>query len=101
VGTHAVVVERLFDGDGLPAAFRHKNVGYRIEFLADAKWVFELRHMRKWWVMPTSAPGPDATGSSAFVISVKGGLPGSGDMFEGFGMAGQVEMPEVMSTQKY
>ncbi|KAE8858943.1 hypothetical protein PTNB73_08423 [Pyrenophora teres f. teres] len=66
-GTYAVIVEKLYDGEGLPAAFRHKNVGYKIEFLADAKWVFELRHVRKWWVMPSSAPGPDATGSSAFV----------------------------------
>lgn len=100
-GTHAVVVDKYFDGEGLPAAFRDKNVGYRIEFLAGPKWVFELRHARKWWVMPTSVPGPGATGSSAFVVSVKGGLVGSGEVYEGFGMAGQVEMPEGLAAQKY
>ncbi|KAH7062707.1 hypothetical protein BKA63DRAFT_483781 [Paraphoma chrysanthemicola] len=100
-GTHAVIVDKFFDGEGLPATFRHKNVGYKIEYMAGAKWVFELRHVRKWWVMPTSAPGPGATGSSAFVVSVRGGLVGSGDVFEGFGMAGQVEMPEAMPAQKY
>lgn len=100
-GTHAVVIDKLLDGEGLPATFRAKNVGYRIEFLAGAKWVFELRHVRRWWVMPTSAPGPGATGSSAFVVCVKGGLVGSGDVFEGSGMAGQVEMPENLPTVKY
>ncbi|KAF2791969.1 hypothetical protein K505DRAFT_418755 [Melanomma pulvis-pyrius CBS 109.77] len=91
---HAVIVDKFFDGEGVPATFRHKNVGYRIEFLSEAKWSFELRHDRVWWQMPTSKPGPNTTGSSAFVVSVKGGLVGSGDIFEGFGMAGQVEMPE-------
>ncbi|KAH8726362.1 hypothetical protein GQ44DRAFT_758674 [Phaeosphaeriaceae sp. PMI808] len=91
---HALVVDKFFDGEGIPAKFRYKNVGYRIDFLSDAKWSFELRHERAWWQMPTSKPGPDGTGSSAFVVSVKGGLVGSDDTFQGFGMAGQVEMPE-------
>ncbi|KAF1828570.1 hypothetical protein BDW02DRAFT_484251, partial [Decorospora gaudefroyi] len=91
---HALIVEKLFDEVGLPANFRYKNVGYRIEFLSGTKWSFEVRHARQWWQMPTSKPGPGATGSSAFVVSAKGGLAGSGDTFEGFGMSGQVEMPE-------
>lgn len=91
---HAVIVDKYFDGEGIQATFRYKNSGYRIEFLADTKWSFELRHVREWWRTPTSKPGPGATGSSAFVISVKGGLVGSGDVYEGFGMSGQVEMPE-------
>jgi hypothetical protein len=100
-GMHAVVVERLFEGKGLPATFLQKNVGHKIEFLAGARWVFELRHVRKWWAMPTSVPGPGATGSSAFVVSVKGGLAGSGDVFEGFGRVAQIEMPEDLPAAKY
>lgn len=93
-GDDALIVDKYFDGSGIPATFRHKNVGYKISFLAEAKWEFDLRHVREWWKMPTSKPGLEGTGSSAFVVEVRGGLVGSGDVFEGFGMAGQVEMPE-------
>lgn len=89
-----LTVEKLDDGEGLPAPFRSNQVGYRIEFLAGAKWSFELRHSRAWWAWPTSKPGPGGTGSSAFIVSVKGGLVGSGDTWNGWGMDGQVEMPE-------
>jgi hypothetical protein len=91
---NALVFGKVFDGKGTPATFRHKNTGYKLEFLADSRWSFELCHGRAWWRFPTSKPGPGATGSSAFVVTVKGGLVGSGDVYEGFGMAGQVEMPE-------
>lgn len=91
---NALVFGKVFDGKGTPATFRHKNTGYKLDFLADSKWSFELWHGREWWRFPTSKPGPGATGSSAFVVTVKGGLVGSGDIHEGFGMAGQVEMPE-------
>ena len=91
---NALVFDKFFDGEGIPASFRDKNTGYKIDFLSGSKWSFELRHQREWWRFPTSKPGPGGTGSSAFVVTVKGGLANSGDVYEGFGMAGQVEMPE-------
>lgn len=94
----AVRVERIHDGDGLPARFRDKNVGYRLEFRSSGpkreKWSFELRHHKAWWAKPTSRPGPDGTGNSGFIVDVAGGLDGSDESFRGWGMTGEVELQD-------
>ena len=89
-----LVVKKLFGGEGLPAPFRHQNVGYQLEYTSggpDGKtWVFETRHQRAWYRKPT---GPD-TGSSGFIVSVTGGEAGKGKSFQGWGYEGQVVLPE-------
>ncbi|GES65930.1 hypothetical protein ATEIFO6365_0012032200 [Aspergillus terreus] len=93
-----VVVEKLFDGEGVLAIFRHKNVGCRVEFRSGGpggeRWVFEARHHRAWWSKPSSPPGPNATGHAGFVASVVGGQTGSAESHQGWGISGQVDMPE-------
>ncbi|KAF7155446.1 hypothetical protein CNMCM5623_007517 [Aspergillus felis] len=84
--------------------FRDANVGYRIEFVQQdagkilGHWRFDAVNCHPWWNLPTSAPGPDGTGNSGFMVKVSGGmLAGEGDsgneMCEGFGGAGQAELP--------
>lgn len=93
----SVEVDKLFDGDGVAAKYKHKNVGYKITFRSGGsqsrQWVFEARHSRAWYAKPTSAPGPDGTGSSGFVASVRGGPKEQGKSVQGWGYLGQVEMP--------
>lgn len=93
-----IAVEKLYEGGGVPAIFQHKNVGYRMEFRSGGpngqRWSFEARHHRAWWTKPSSPPGPNATGHSSFVVSVAGGPIGSVESFRGWGIAGQVDMPE-------
>lgn len=94
----AVRVEKLYDGDGLPAKFRNKNVGYRLDFRSAGpereRWIFDLRHRQAWWTKPTSRPGPDATANSGFIVEVTGGLDGSGESVHGWGMTGEAELPD-------
>lgn len=94
----AIVVEKLYEGEGVAAVFRDKNVGCRIEFRSGGpdgqRWSFKARHHRAWWSKPSSPPGPKATGHAGFVVSVAGGPIGSVESFQGWGIAGQVDMPE-------
>ncbi|KAL2165580.1 hypothetical protein VTG60DRAFT_4282 [Thermothelomyces hinnuleus] len=94
----AVRTEKLYDGDGLPAKYRNKNVGYRLDFRGTGpekgRWSFDLRHRRAWWSKPTSRPGPDGTGNSGFIVEVTGGLDGSDESFGGWGVTGEVELPD-------
>jgi hypothetical protein len=89
-----LVVKKLFEGEGLPAPFRHQNVGYQLEYSSGGqggkRWVFETRHLRAWYRKPT---GP-VTGSSGFIVSVTGGEAGKGKSFQGWGYEGQVVLPE-------
>jgi len=97
-GEDAVRVERIHTGEGVAARFRDKNVGYRLEFRSPhdggKKWGFELRHQNAWWAKPTSRPGPDGTGNSGFIVNVVGGLVGQDEVFTGWGMTGEVELPD-------
>lgn len=92
-----LIMKKLFDGDGLPASFRHANVGYKLEFRSSGtdtqKWVFDTRHHRAWYRKPIGPPGSD-TGASGFIISVTGGLETANELFEGWGYEGQVVLPE-------
>ncbi|KAK3299489.1 uncharacterized protein B0H64DRAFT_472610 [Chaetomium fimeti] len=94
----AVRTEKLHEGAGLPAKFRDKNVGYRLDFRSAGpereRWWFDLRHHQAWWAKPTSRPGPDGTGNSGFVVEVTGGLVGSNESVHGWGMSGEVELPD-------
>ncbi|KAL2160989.1 hypothetical protein VTH06DRAFT_8702 [Thermothelomyces fergusii] len=95
----SVRTEKLYDGDGIPATFRSKNVGYRLDFRRvgageRGRWTFDLRHRRAWWKKPTSRPGPDATGNSAFIVEVTGGEEGSAESFTGWGMTAEIELPD-------
>ncbi|KAI1414158.1 hypothetical protein F5Y13DRAFT_159920 [Hypoxylon sp. FL1857] len=93
-----LAVEKLYEGEGVPAVFRHKNVGCRIKFRSGGpngqQWSFEARHYRAWWSKPSSPPGPNATGHAGFVVSVIGGQSDLAESFRGWGIAGQVDMPE-------
>ncbi|KAF2175885.1 hypothetical protein K469DRAFT_683357 [Zopfia rhizophila CBS 207.26] len=79
---------------GLTGTFRDKNNGYVVEFIQGdvdgQRWQFQVRHDRTLWNMPTSAPGPNATGNTGFVESLVGGL--SGEAFIGIGTGGQCEL---------
>ena len=100
-----VIVKKVdrHDEDAVRGQFRDRNVGYSVEFVQqEAKekkhWKFEVRHLRGWWNMPTSAPGPNGTGNSGFLDSLRGGLVAGedgegGEIFEGCGGSGQVELP--------
>lgn len=97
-----VVIKRVYsdDLDVVRGKFRDRNVGYDVEFVQQEgeiekkRWKFEVRYVREWWNRPTSAPGPDVTGNSAFIVTVSGGLvtKGNGERLEGFGSSGQVEL---------
>lgn len=94
----AVRTEKLYEGEGLVAKYRDKNVGYRLEFRSAGpgreKWSFDLRHHQAWWAKPTSRPGPDGTGNSGFIVNVTGGLVGSDESAHGWGMTGEVELSD-------
>ncbi|OTA94985.1 hypothetical protein M434DRAFT_394197 [Hypoxylon sp. CO27-5] len=97
-GEDVLAVEKLYEGEGVPAVFRHKNVGCRIEFRSGGpngqRWSFDARHHRAWWSKPSSPPGPNATGHAGFVVSVTGSQNSVAESFQGWGIAGQVDMPE-------
>ncbi|KAL4733432.1 hypothetical protein BDV11DRAFT_175693 [Aspergillus similis] len=78
--------------------FRDTNVGYRVEFVQQdagkilGHWRFDAVNCHPGWNLPTSAPGPDGTGNSEFMVKVSGEmLAGEGDsgneVCEGFGGA--------------
>jgi hypothetical protein len=81
---------------GIRGAFRDSTIAHRLEFRSGATggrtWSFELRHQRRWWSIPTSAPGPDATGLSGFIDSVVGGQVGTDQRYNGVGRSGQAQM---------
>lgn len=91
-------LEYLYDegASGITGAFRLKNIGHRVVFRSaagDQTWEFESRHVRTWYNLPMTKPGPDATGLSGFVVSVSGGLRGSVEKFRGPGIVGGGIMP--------
>ncbi|KAJ5188375.1 hypothetical protein N7491_004700 [Penicillium cf. griseofulvum] len=100
----AVMVEKIYEvneseGVAVSGSFRDKNVGYIVEFLqgsasgngSNKKWRFKIRHNQSWWNMPTSAPGPQATGNTGFLEAASGGLDGE-TCFKGCGGGGQVQL---------
>jgi hypothetical protein len=103
----AIAIEKVRgteSGKGVTGAFRDKNVGYAIHFIKGTgsgtgnksspdglQWRFDVRHTRPWWNMPTSPPGPDATGNSGFLESVEGGAQGEA-WPPGTGRCGQLEL---------
>ncbi|VUC37643.1 unnamed protein product [Clonostachys rosea] len=91
----AMIITRLLEGEGLPAVFRHQNVGYRLEFRSKGQtWVFETRHHRAWYCKPMKPPAPSGTGSSGFLVSVSSTSPNSAEPIKGIGYEGQVVLPE-------
>jgi hypothetical protein len=103
----AIAIEKVH-GNGsdtaVTGAFRDKNSGYALHFIKGTgsgtgnksspdglQWRFDLRHTRPWWNMPTSPPGPDATGNSGLLESVVGGAQGEA-WPPGTGRCGQLEL---------
>ena len=54
------------------------------------RWTFDVRHERTFWNLPTSAPGPNATGNTGFIESLEGGS--QGESFNGVGTGGQCQL---------
>ncbi|CAN9186010.1 unnamed protein product [Alternaria alternata] len=79
---------------GLTGAFRDKNSGYTVHFIQGGptgqRWTFDVRHERTIWNLPTSAPGPNATGNTGFIESLEGGS--QGESFNGVGTGGQCQL---------
>ena len=79
---------------GLTGAFRDKNSGYTVHFIQGGptgqRWTFDVRHERTFWNLPTSAPGPNATGNTGFIESLEGGS--QGESFNGVGTGGQCQL---------
>lgn len=79
-----VIVKKVdgHDEDAVRGQFRDRNVGYSIEFVQQGAkkekkhWKFAVRHSRGWWNLPTCAPGPNGTGNSGFLESLRVGLVG-------------------------
>lgn len=95
-GTNAVVTKILDqddeEGKWLKGAFRDRNIGYSVQFSSCdglQQWRFELRHKTPWWSDYTSDQG---TGKSGFLEVLFGGAVGE-ETFQGFGGAGQLELP--------
>lgn len=78
-GGDTITLEYLHDDSGgIKGAFDLDHVGQLIIFRSGAEtWEFRSRHVRTWYNMATSPPGPHATGLSGFVLSVSGGLVNS------------------------
>lgn len=91
-----LVVAKLFEGEGLPAPFRHQNLGYRLTFCSGngQMWSFDDRHHRAWYRKTMGPPGPNAAGASGFIVSVTGGSIQENEEFNGCGYEGQVVLPE-------
>ncbi|KAJ5961720.1 hypothetical protein N7501_006661 [Penicillium viridicatum] len=100
------VVTKLYEQGkcSVQGGFRDPNIGYRIEFVYQRfggqrrRWRFDAINTRPWWNLPTSAPGPNATGNSGFMVKLRGGMidndaQSASEMFEGYGGSGQAELP--------
>ncbi|KAK3181751.1 hypothetical protein K4F52_006967 [Lecanicillium sp. MT-2017a] len=100
-------VERIYDQDAtltdatgdhmqnIRGVFKDGTIAHRLKFssaAANKTWCFELRHKRPWWSIPTSPPGPDATGLSGFIDAVTGGEIESCEQYHGIGRSGQAQM---------
>jgi hypothetical protein len=92
----SLVISRLYEGDGLPAPFRHQNLGYQLEFRSKngQVWLFDDRHHRAWYRKTMGPPSPKAAGASGFIVSTTGGSVRTGEKFRGWGYEGQVVLPE-------
>lgn len=97
---NAILLDKMYeaDSDGISVTgnFSDKNTGYTIAFIGKQdgepqRWQFKVHHKRSWWNMPTSAPGPNATGNSGFLEAISGG--GKDEQFaHGCGGGGQVQL---------
>ncbi|GAW20891.1 hypothetical protein ANO14919_104040 [Xylariales sp. No.14919] len=78
----------------LTGLFRDSNIGYNVDFIQGGepkkKWRFRIRHVRTFWNIPTSAPGPNGTGNTGFVEHIRGGL--NAEDYQGVGLGGQCEL---------
>ncbi|EFR01670.1 hypothetical protein MGYG_04673 [Nannizzia gypsea CBS 118893] len=79
---------------GVAGAFRDKNNGYIVEFAKantdGRRWKFQVLHESVLWNIPTSGPGPAATGNTGFIESVLGGM--DRESYRGVGTGGQCEL---------
>ncbi|KAH6867728.1 hypothetical protein B0T10DRAFT_596942 [Thelonectria olida] len=98
VSNDSIILSKLHgvsSDTGITGGYRDKNTGYSLEFIQRGmngqRWRFQVRHERIIWNMPTSAPGPNATGNTGFVESVVGGL--DGEAHRGIGTGGQCQLP--------
>lgn len=85
--------------------YREKCSGCCIEFVhprgeeSRQRWRFVVDYVREWWSIPLSAPIPEATGNSSFLVTVTGGLVNVHDddqdneHFQGNGGCGQAALP--------
>ncbi|KAF4335576.1 hypothetical protein FBEOM_10576 [Fusarium beomiforme] len=93
----SLVLSKRYDASGggaVTGAFRDKNIGYIVEFVAKGtagqRWMFQVDHERIVWSYPTSAPGPEGTGNTGFIESVIGGA--NEEAYLGVGLAGQCQL---------
>ncbi|CAG8958685.1 hypothetical protein HYFRA_00011527 [Hymenoscyphus fraxineus] len=102
----SLILNKLYGNSndvGRMGAFRDNCHGYSVEFIQRGdkgqRWQFHVIHDRILWNIPTSAPGPNATGNTGFVESVVGGVnlrregvEREHETFEGVGTGGQCEL---------
>ena len=95
VDQDSLVLQKVYAEDKkdlIYGEFNDENVGYTVKFLEAGengrRWNFKVVHERKTWTIPTSKPGPGATGNDGFVEIVSGGE--GNENFEGIGNAGQI-----------
>jgi len=99
----SLVLNKLYrnkNSFGLTGVFRDKCTGYSVDFIQTGvggqRWQFQVIHHKILWNIPTSAPGPNATGNTGFIESLVGGLKLEGEVemetFHGVGTGGQCEL---------
>lgn len=92
------------DQSAVRGKYRENCTGCCVEFVhprgerGRESWKFEVDYVREWWNIPLSAPGPEATGNSSFLVTVSGGLVNvingqDREHFEGNGGCGQAALP--------
>ncbi|OAQ95891.1 hypothetical protein LLEC1_01630 [Akanthomyces lecanii] len=92
----SLLLTKLYDGQDeecVRGTFADQNTGYLVVLVSKEvgkKWTFRVAHDRIVWNIPTSAPGPKATGNTGFIERVVGGL--DGEAFTGIGTGGQCQL---------
>ncbi|KAJ5506773.1 hypothetical protein LT330_007886 [Penicillium expansum] len=93
---HSLVLTKVYnsqDDESVRGRFVDQNTGYSVVFIDQEigkRWKFQVTHDRIVWNIPTSAPGPNATGNTGFIERVVGGL--DGEAFTGIGTGGQCQL---------
>lgn len=92
----SLVLTKVYHGqdeESVRGKFVDQNTGYSVVFISKEtgnRWKFQITHDRIVWNIPTSAPGPNATGNTGFIERVVGGL--DGEAFTGIGTGGQCQL---------